>query len=81
MKGMKNLFITSLMLMSTIVWGQIQQNVNKTTGTVSQPTTAIDSIRFNGNQTEMEIILQNGSIESHSLSTIINPKIVIRNNL
>jgi len=72
MKVLKNLFITSLMLISTTALGQIQHNVNKTTGTVSQPTIAIDSIRFNGNQTEMEIILQNGGSEIHSLSTIIN---------
>jgi uncharacterized protein (TIGR02145 family) len=69
---MKNLYIVIIAFISATSFGQIQQNVNKTTGTISNPITEIDSIRFNANQTEMEIILQNGSIQNHSISTINN---------
>lgn len=69
---MKNLYLIIAVLISINTFGQIQQNINKTTGTESKNITEIDSIRFNANQTEMEIILQNGTVQNHSLSTINN---------
>lgn len=69
---MKNLLLVFIIMASFTVVGQIQQNVNKTTGTVSQPITSIDSIRFNANQTEMEIIFSNGNIENHLILDINN---------
>ncbi|MCC5923944.1 MAG: hypothetical protein JJT77_09165, partial [Crocinitomicaceae bacterium] len=69
---MKNLYLIIAVLISINTFGQIQQNINKTTGTESKNNTEIDSIRFNANQTEMEIILQNGTVQNHSLSTINN---------
>ncbi len=69
---MKFLNIVFALTISASVFGQIEQNVNKTQGPVSNLISNIDSIRFNGSQTEMEIILNNGSVESHTLSDIIN---------
>jgi hypothetical protein len=69
---MKNFFIVIIAFISTTTFGQIQQNVNKTTGTETNPITEIDSIRFNAGQTEMEIIFNNGSMESHTISDIDN---------
>jgi hypothetical protein len=69
---MKNLYIAIGLLISGSAFGQIEQNVNKTTGTESNPITEIDSIRFNAGQTEMEIIFNNGSMESHAIADIDN---------
>jgi uncharacterized protein (TIGR02145 family) len=65
-----------LMLPSLFVGAQIQQNINKNTGTVSNNIATIDSIRFNGSSTNMEVVLQNGTIESHSISDILNVNFV-----
>jgi uncharacterized protein (TIGR02145 family) len=69
---MKNLYIALALLLSGTAFGQIEQNVNKTTGTVSNAINDIDSIRFNANQTEMQIILNNGSVINHTISDINN---------
>jgi hypothetical protein len=69
---MKNLFIALALLISGTALGQIEQNVNKTTGTVSNAINDIDSIRFNAGQTEMQIILNNGTVVNHAISDIIN---------
>jgi len=69
---MKKIYFTLITLLSLPVFGQIQQDVNKTNGTESNPITEIDSIRFNGSMTEMEIILDNGNVESHTMSDIDN---------
>ena len=69
---MKYLCIAFTLMISASVFAQIQQNVNKTSGPASNPISDIDSIRFNGSQTEMEIILNNGNIESHTISDINN---------
>ncbi len=69
---MKNLFIALALMISGTAFGQIEQNVNKTTGTVSNAINDIDSIRFNANQTEMQIILNNGTVVNHSISDINN---------
>ncbi len=69
---MKNLFIALVLMISGTAIGQIEQNVNKTTGTVSNAINDIDSIRFNANQTEMQIILNNGTVVNHTISDINN---------
>lgn len=67
---MKNLFIAIGLVISGAAFGQIEQNINKTSGTTTNPITEIDSIRFNANQTEMEIIFNNGSMVGHVISDI-----------
>ncbi|GHB53105.1 hypothetical protein [Mongoliitalea lutea] len=53
-----------------IVSAQIIQSVNKSSNSVSNQIIEIDSIRFNSDKTKMEIILKNGSTESHEISGI-----------
>ena len=69
---MKNLYIAFALFISGTAFGQIEQDVNKASGTESNPINDIDSIRFNSGQTEMEIILSNGNIENHTISDIDN---------
>lgn len=69
---MKNFCIVFALLISGTALGQIEQNVNKTTGTVSNAINDIDSIRFNGNQTEMQIIFNGGTVVNHAISDINN---------
>jgi uncharacterized protein (TIGR02145 family) len=69
---MKNSFIILLSIVSFSALAQTRQNINKNTGTVSNVLTTIDSIRFNGSSTTMEVVLQNGTVESHSISDIQN---------
>jgi uncharacterized protein (TIGR02145 family) len=69
---MKNLYIALALLISGTALGQIEQNINKTTGTVSNAINDIDSIRFNAGQTEMQIILNNGTVVNHAISDINN---------
>lgn len=69
---MKSLITTISVLISVITFGQIQHHVNKSTGTASNLITEIDSIRFNANQTEMEIIFNDGNMENHSIADITN---------
>jgi uncharacterized protein (TIGR02145 family) len=69
---MKNSFIILLSIVSLSALAQTRQNINKNTGTVSNVLTTIDSIRFNGSSTNMEVVLQNGAVESHSISDIQN---------
>ena len=69
---MKNSFIILLSIISVCALGQTQQNINKITETVSNAITSIDSIRFNSSSTNMEVVLQNGTLESHSISDILN---------
>jgi hypothetical protein len=69
---MKNLIYLVLVLSSLTAYGQIIQNVNKTSGTVPKPITQIDSIRFNTVTNQMEIIQTNGNAENHVISDIIN---------
>jgi uncharacterized protein (TIGR02145 family) len=72
MEIMKILYIVLAMLVSSTSFGQIEQNINKTSGTISNPITQIDSIRFNTTTNQMEIIRTNGNIENHDISDIIN---------
>jgi uncharacterized protein (TIGR02145 family) len=69
---MKNFIYLVLVLSSLTAYGQIIQNVNKTSGTVPKPITQIDSIRFNTVTNQMEIIQTNGNAENHVISDIIN---------
>ena len=73
---MKNSFIILLSIISFCALAQTRQNINKNTGTVSNVLTTIDSIRFNGSSTTMEVVLQNGTLESHSISDIQNVKFI-----
>ncbi len=73
---MKNSFLLLAMLGSFCAVGQMQQNINKSTGTVSNAITDIDSIRFNESSASMEVVLQNGTVESHSIANILNVKFV-----
>jgi len=49
---------------------QIQQNINKPSGTVSNAIAEIDSIRFNAAGDEMQVVLQSGETVSHVLGEI-----------
>ena len=69
---MKTILFLFFATFSISAFSQIQQNVNKTTGTVSKPITQIDSIRFNTNTNQMEIIQTNGNAENHTISDVIN---------
>lgn len=72
MKPMKTILFLFFASFSISAFSQIQQNVNKTTVTVSKPITQIDSIRFNTNTNQMEIIQTNGNAENHVISDVIN---------
>lgn len=76
---MKNSFIIILSILSFCAFGQTRQNINRNTGTVSNVLTTIDSIRFNGSSTNMEVLLQNGTVESHSISDIVNVNFISAN--
>ena len=52
--------------------GPIQHSVNKPSGSVLNAINDIDSIRFNGTQTEMQIVLTNGTVVNHAISDINN---------
>ena len=69
---MKNIIYLVFVLNSLTAFGQIIQNINKTSGTVSKPITQIDSIRFNMVTNQLEIIQTNGNNENHLISDIIN---------
>jgi len=69
---MKNFFFYLILFSSLISTAQTQQNINKNTGTASNAIATIDSIRFNSSSTTMEVVLQNGTVESHSIADIIN---------
>jgi uncharacterized protein (TIGR02145 family) len=67
---MKIISLITALLISLISFGQIEQNINKTSGTVSNPIAEIDSIRFNAGQTVMEVVFTNGNVESHTIADI-----------
>jgi hypothetical protein len=70
--NMKYIIIIFSLAICTSLFGQIEQNVNKTSGTSTNQINSIDSIRFNTTTLEMEIILNNGSVESHAIRDINN---------
>jgi uncharacterized protein (TIGR02145 family) len=76
---MKNIFFYFLVFSSFFASAQTLQNINKNTGIVSNSITTIDSIRFNGSSTNMEVVFQNGIVETHSISDIVNVNFVSAN--
>jgi uncharacterized protein (TIGR02145 family) len=68
---MKNSFFIFFTLTSLCAIGQTQQNILKNTGTATNSISTIDSIRFNGTSETMEVVLQGGTVESHSLADIL----------
>jgi hypothetical protein len=68
---MKYIYTSWVLLISATAFGQIQQNINKPSATVSKPITQIDSIRFNTGTNQMEIIQTDGNAENHAISDII----------
>ena len=77
---MKKIFFYLFLFSSIISVAQTQQNINKNSGTVSNAISTIDSIRFTGSSTTMEVVLQNGTIESHPISDILNVNFIIANH-
>jgi hypothetical protein len=69
---MKNILLLALGLFTITTYGQVQQDINKTSGTVSKPILDIDSIRFNTTTNQMEVVPKSGPIETHNISDIDN---------
>ncbi|HPH81405.1 MAG TPA: FISUMP domain-containing protein [Flavobacteriales bacterium] len=76
---MRNHLFSLLLFSSVLATAQTQQNIHKNTGTVSTIITTIDSIRFTGSFTIMEVILQDGTVASHAISDIINVNFITAN--
>jgi uncharacterized protein (TIGR02145 family) len=68
---MKKVFTFSFMLLCWGTFAQTHQNINKNTGTVSNPINRIDSIRFNTVTNQMEVVQQSG-VETHALADVVN---------
>jgi len=68
---MKKIVTSFFLLLCLITYSQTNQNINKISGTVSNPINQIDSIRFNLLTNQMEVVLQSG-VETHALSEITN---------
>ncbi len=56
---------------SHLLSAQTQQNINKTSGTASNPITEIDSNRFDANTNQILVLTTRGN-ESHALAEINN---------
>jgi uncharacterized protein (TIGR02145 family) len=67
---MKILIIVSSIIIHCFIYGQKSQNIDTNTGLTTNPTHEIDSIRFNPNTGQMEVILLGGGVESVSLQAI-----------
>jgi uncharacterized protein (TIGR02145 family) len=76
---MKKILTISFMLLCWSTFAQTLQNINKSTGTVSNPVNQIDSIRFNTVTNQMEVVLQSG-VETHALADVINVTISTSNS-
>ena len=68
---MKKIITSFFLFLCLSAYSQTNQNINKTSGTVSNPINQIDSIRFNLLTNQMEVVLQSG-VETHGLSEITN---------
>ncbi len=68
---MKNIFTIFFSIFCLSLSAQTQQNINKTSGTVYNPISEIDSIRFDTGTNQMVVITTSGS-ESHALADITN---------
>jgi len=69
---MKKYFLLFGALISVGLQAQIQQNINKPSGTVSNAISEIDSIRFNTGSAEMQVVLVGGNTVVHPLGDIDN---------
>lgn len=69
---MKKTLIGLFSLLCLIGYGQTQQHINKKFSTESNLISDIDSIRFNPDTDEMEVILKSKEIKKHDISTIKN---------
>jgi len=67
---MKNIFTIFFSIFCLSLSAQTQQNINKPSGTVSNPITEIDSIRFNG--INQMVVVTNSGNENHALTDITN---------
>jgi uncharacterized protein (TIGR02145 family) len=67
---MKKYFFLFCASISMDIHAQIQQNINKPSGMVSNAISGIDSIRFNTAGDEMQVVLQNGQVELHQIIEI-----------
>ena len=68
---MKNIFTIFFSIFYLSLIAQTQQNINKTSGTVSNLISDIDSIRFDSGTNQMVVVTNSGS-ESHALVDITN---------
>jgi uncharacterized protein (TIGR02145 family) len=68
---MKNISLIIVFVYCSFVYGQIEQNVNTTNGTVSTLTNQISNIVFNGS-TQMTVNLTDGTLQNYNLSDITN---------
>jgi uncharacterized protein (TIGR02145 family) len=68
---MKKTLAFSFTLLCLGSFAQTLQNINKSTGTVSNPISQIDSIRFNTATNQMEVVLQSG-VETHALTDVLD---------
>jgi len=68
---MKKIVTSFFLFLCLSAYSQTNQNINKTSGMVSNPINQIDSIRFNLLTNQMEVVLQ-GGVETHGLSEITN---------
>lgn len=69
---MKKTLISLAILSMGVAYGQKELNVNSNSATTTYGIYEIDSIRFNGNLTEMEVILLDESMSSFLLQNIDN---------
>ncbi len=69
---MRKYFILFCVALSIGLQAQIQQNINKPSGTVSNAIAEIDSILFNTGSAEMQIVLVGGNTVVHQLGDIDN---------
>ena len=67
---MRNYLILICVALSMGLQAQIQQNINKPSGTVSNALAEIDSIIFNAAGDEMQVVLQGGETINHLLGEI-----------
>jgi uncharacterized protein (TIGR02145 family) len=67
---MKNSILLIFLFIGCSIKAQVQQNINKPSGTVSNSISEVDSIRFNATGDSMQVVMQGGETVSHVLSEI-----------
>jgi len=68
---MKKIVTSIFLFLCLSAYLQTNQNINKTSGTVSNPINQMDNIRFNPLTNQMEVVLQSG-VETHALLEVTN---------